>query len=107
MGSVKANVAALVSGCLGLTVGFVTGRTSFDSPAVETQLATLALNAQGGVSVLSQINDEASNIAPAPQNPYVCRVISPTFPPQDIGVWDPLKSVDDEYSQRRSPGKND
>ena len=104
MGSLKAYIVALMSGCLGIAVGFVADRASFDPPAVETQLAALSSTPQRADSFLSSINDESPSAAPVPQNPYVCRVINPTFPPCDMGVWDPLKQAEEDIARRSSPG---
>ncbi len=84
----RANLMAMLFGCLGLVTGFALCRAFFVSPANQGQ-ATNVVPAQ-------------DSCAPAREQRPVCMIVNPTFPPQVMGVWDPLKFAAEEIAQLKN-----
>ena len=95
----NANLTPSVFGCLGFVFGFILCRAV--SP---TELPTPAFLAEGGALPLEQANSGATASLSAPQERYFAQVINPTFPPSNMGTWDPLKGAAEQIAERTSPG---
>jgi hypothetical protein len=82
----KSNLQTFMFGCLGVIVGFLLCRLWF-VPAVSEQSAPAVLSVPfSSPSVITTQSQE-------------CMIVNPTFPPQVIGTWDPLKVAEEEYAR--------
>ena len=94
----KAYLRPFLFGCVGFIMGFVVCRALFvTSPSLEQAPAILP----------SVRQEQITASVPAPRDPYTCMIMSPTFPPQVRGVWEPLKTAAEALAHPRIEGAND
>ena len=94
----KANLLPLLFGCVGFIMGFVICRAFFVTSTSLEQAPTI-------LPSVSQEQIPAS--VPAPRGQYACTIVSPTLPPQVMGVWEPLKIAAEEMAHPKTERATD
>jgi len=89
----KANLLPLLFGCVGFILGFVICRALFVTSTSLEQVPTILPSVR---------QEQIPASVPAPRDQYACTIVSPTFPPQVRGVWEPLKRAAEEMAHLRT-----
>jgi hypothetical protein len=94
----KANLLPLVFGCAGFILGFLICRAFFVPSASLEQLPAMLPSVSRALVPVSD---------PAPREEYRCTIVNPTFPPQVMGVWEPLKVAAEEMFHPKAESTSD